>query len=124
MLDIDRTYIAIALLLAIAGMLLGLYMGIAADNRLLTMHVALLLPGFVTLAIYGMLYRLWPALKKSSMAAAQFWLAMVGIAALVVGTYLFAMNGSVPVAAIGSVITIAAAVLMVWLFVTGSRETA
>ena len=32
MLEIDRAFVAMALLWAIAGMLLGLYMGIAADN--------------------------------------------------------------------------------------------
>jgi peptidoglycan/LPS O-acetylase OafA/YrhL len=124
MLQIDRAYIVVALFLAIAGMLLGLYMGIAADNQLLTVHVALLLPGFVTLGIYGMLYRLWPGMQKSPMAAVQFWLAMVGITGLVAGAYFFATSGSVPLAAIGSVVTILAAVLMVWLFLTGSRETA
>ena len=64
MFEIDRAYVAMALLWAVAGMLLGLYMGIAADNKLLTVHVAMLLSGFVTLAIYGMAYRLWPAMKK------------------------------------------------------------
>jgi uncharacterized membrane protein len=33
MMEIDRAYVAIALLWAIAGMLLGLYMGIAANNK-------------------------------------------------------------------------------------------
>ena len=46
MLEIDRAYVAIALLWAIVGMLLGLYMGIAADTKLLTVHVAMMLSGF------------------------------------------------------------------------------
>ena len=120
--EIDRAYVSVALVLAVIGMLLGLYMGIAADNTLLTVHVGLLLPGFVTLGIYGMLYRLWPAMKKSPMARVQFWLAIVGVAGLIVGAYFFAVNGSVPLAVIGSVIVILAAVLMVWLFVTASQE--
>jgi len=32
MLEIDRAYVAIALLWAVVGMLLGLYMGIAEDK--------------------------------------------------------------------------------------------
>ena len=68
MLEIDRSYVAVALILAIVGMLLGLYMGATADNRLVTLHVAIVLPGFVTLAIYGMPYRLWPAMKKARLA--------------------------------------------------------
>jgi hypothetical protein len=69
MVEIDRGYLLVALVLALAGMLLGLYMGLAADNKLLTVHVAMVLPGFVTLAIYGFVFRLWPALKNAPLAA-------------------------------------------------------
>jgi len=123
MIEIDRAYILVALVLAVVGMLLGLYMGIAADNTLLNVHVALMLTGFVTLGIYGMLYRLWAGMKRMRMAKVQFWLAMVGAAGLIAGSYFFAVYKSVQLAAIGSVITILAAALMIWVFATGSRET-
>ena len=58
MLEIDRRYVLIALMLGSAGMLLGLYIGVASDHRLLDVHVALMLSGFVTLAIYGFAFRL------------------------------------------------------------------
>ena len=120
--EIDRAYVAIALLWAIAGMLLGLYMGIAADNKLLVMHVAMMLTGFVTLAIYGMLYRLWPALKKSPLARIQFWIAVLSAAGIIVGSYFFATSGSVPLAAGASVVFIVSAVLMAWLFIAKARD--
>jgi hypothetical protein len=116
MLEIDRTYVLIALLLGTAGMLLGLYMGVASDDRLLDVHVALMLSGFVTLAIYGFTFRLWPSMKKSAFARIQFWTAVVGALVLIVGSYLFATSGSVPLAAIGSILSIAAAAMMAWLF--------
>jgi len=122
MLEVDRAYVLVALLLALAGMLLGLYMGIASDNKLLTVHVALMLPGFVTLAIYGCIFRLWPAMKKAPLAQAQFWIATVGQFAIVVGAYLFVVSGSVPIVAIGSVLAILAAALMIWLFWTESAR--
>jgi cbb3-type cytochrome oxidase subunit 1 len=87
MLEIDRAYVAIALLWAVVGMLLGLYMGIAEDRTLLTVHVAMMLSGFVTLALYGVLYRLWPAMKKSPLALAQFWISAIGVAVLIIGLY-------------------------------------
>jgi hypothetical protein len=123
MFEIDRAYVAIALLWAVAGMLLGLYMGIAADNKLLTVHVAMLLSGFVTLAIYGMAYRLWPAMKKSPLALAQFWITAIGSAGVIAGSYFFATSGSVPLAAIGSVAMIIGSALMSWLFIARGRET-
>ena len=82
------------------ALLLGVYVGIASDNKLLTVHVALMLPGFVTLAIYGCIFRLWPAMKKAPLAQAQFWIATVANFAIVVGAYLFVVSGSVPIVAI------------------------
>lgn len=122
MIEIDRAYVAVALLWSVAGMLLGLYMGIAADNKLLVMHVAILLPGFVTLAIFGMIYRLWPALKKPPLARAQFWITVASSAGIVVGSYLFATSGSVPLVAIASIAMIVGAALMAWLFIAHARE--
>lgn len=122
MLEIDRTYVAIALLWAIAGMLLGLYMGLAEDLKLLTVHVAMMLSGFVTLALYGALYRLWPAMKKSPLAIAQFWISAVGVAVLIIGTYLLVTKGSIPLAAIGSLAMIVGAALIAWLFIAQGRE--
>jgi hypothetical protein len=122
MLEIDRAYVAIALLWAVVGMLLGLYMGIAADLKLLTVHVAMMLTGFVTLALYGILYRLWPALKKSPLAPAQFWTSAIGSAGVIIGSYFLATSGSVPVAAIGSLALIVGTALMGWLFIAQGRE--
>jgi hypothetical protein len=114
--EIDRGFLLVALVLALVGMLQGLYMGIAADNTLQSMHVALLLPGFVTLAIYGFAYRLWPSMKKAPLAQAQFWTAIVGSLLLVVGSYFFAVSRSVPLAAIASIVVIVANAMMVWIF--------
>jgi hypothetical protein len=122
MLEIDRAYVAVGLLWVVAGMLLGFYMGIAADNKLLVMHVSMMLNGFVTLAIYGMIYRLWPVMKKSPLARAQFWIAMVGAAGIIVGSNYFATSGSIPLVASASVIFIVGAVLMAWLFIAQGRE--
>jgi len=114
MVEIDRSYLLVALVLGLAGMLLGFYMGVAADNKLQTVHVALVLPGFVTLAIYGFVYRLWPELKRAPLAAVQFWAATVGAIAMVIGSYLFITAGSVPVVAAGSTLAIVAIALLTW----------
>jgi hypothetical protein len=123
MATIDRNYLLVALLLALAGMVLGLYMGLAADTTLLSVHVAFLLPGFVTLAVYGFVFRLWPALKKAPLAQAQFWTGVVGSLLLIVGAYFYATSRSVPLAALGSVVSILASALMAWLFWQHAGET-
>ena len=122
MVNIDRTYVVIALLWSVAGMLLGLYMGIAADNKLQVVHVAMMLIGFVTLAIYGMLFRLWPELKAAALAPVQFWVAVISGAGIIVGSYFFAVNGSVPLVAGASIIFIVSAAMMAWLFIAQVRN--
>jgi peptidoglycan/LPS O-acetylase OafA/YrhL len=82
----------------------------------------MMLTGFITLAIYGMLYRLWPALKKSPLARIQFWVAVIGAAGIIIGSYFFATSGSVPLVASASVVFIIGAALMAWLFIAQSRE--
>jgi hypothetical protein len=116
---IYRAYAAIALLWAVAGMLLGLYTGITEDNTLLQMHVAIMLSGFATLAIYWIVYRLWPAFKNSPLAPVQFWVAIAG--ATGIGSYFFATSGSIPLIATASVVFVIAAAMMAWLFLTNSR---
>jgi hypothetical protein len=69
-----------------------------------------------------MIYRLWPAIKKSPLARVQFWIAMVGAAGIIVGSYYFATSGSIPLVASASVIFIVGAVLMAWLFIAQGRE--
>jgi hypothetical protein len=120
--EIDRAYLLMALGLAIVGMLLGLYMGIASDLRLREVHITLMLPGFVTLAVYGFVFRLWPALKKAPLAQAQFWTASAGAVLLIAGSYFYATSGSVPVAAIGSVVFIIASAMLFWQFWSYGRS--
>ena len=120
MAHIDRAYVLIALVLLVVGELLGLFMGIANDMRYRSVHVAMVLPGFATLAIYGFIFRLWPELKSGSLAVAQFWISIVGVIALIVGAYHFAFTGGVAIAGPASLITIAGAALLLWLFWTRS----
>ena len=124
MAHIDRAFVGVGLIWLVLGMALGLYMGITANNQLLTVHVAILMSGFVVLTIYGFIYRLWPALKESSLAKAQFWIAMIGVLGQVIGAYQFATSGGTQIAIIASssVLALLAGVLMAWLFLTKSAE--
>lgn len=122
MAHIDRAYVALALAFLIVGELLGLYMGIASDLRLRTVHSTIMLPGFVVLAIYGFMFRLWPAMKTGPAAAAQFWLGTISAVALVIGSYQFVTTGAVMIVAPASILAIVAAAFLLWLFWTRSAE--
>jgi hypothetical protein len=124
MAQIDRAYVTIAVVMLIVGEILGLYMGVAENNQLLSVHVVLVLLGFVTLAIYGFMFRLWPAMKQGTLAAVQFWLAVVATVGMVVGSYQLVVSRSVVIIAPASALAIVAAVLLAWLFWTRSTSSA
>ena len=118
---IDRSYVAVALALLLIGELLGLYMGLASDLKLRSVHITIVLVGFVTLTLFGVLYRVWPAMKTGALAAAQFWLSVVGVLGIVIGTYQYVTTGGIAIVGPASVIMILGTVLLLWLFWTRSE---
>lgn len=120
MAQIDRNLVAIGLLWLVLGMLLGFYMGAAGDNQLLQVHVAMLMGGFVVITIYGVLYRLWPAMKVGALARAQFWIAVISSIGITAGTVQRALDDGIVIVASASALAIVGAILMGWLFMTRS----
>ncbi len=119
---IDRAYVALALLLLVLGEALGFYVGASGNTTYRALHITMVLPGFVTLAIYGVLFRLWPAMQTGALAAAQFWIGALSTLGLVVGTYHFTVSGgSIAIVAPSSLAAILGALLLLWLFWTRSR---
>jgi len=82
----------------------------------------MLLPGFVTLALYGAVFRLWPDLKASAAAPAQFWIAQIGQVLLVIGGWHFVVTGAIWLIASASAVMIAGALIMTWMFWSGNRS--
>jgi hypothetical protein len=117
MIHFDRAFVAAGLGWLVTGMLLGFYMGARGDNTFLAVHVAMLMGGFVVLTLYGILYRLWPAMKESGLAKAQFWLAQISAFVIVAGTVQRALDGGVVLVAFGSALAIIGAAFMAWQFV-------
>jgi len=116
MAQIDRAYVGTAIALLIVGELLGFYMGMNNDMKWRGVHIVIVLVGFVTIALFGVLYRLWPAMKDGSLAAAQFWLTIIGVTGVLVGSIHQTQNGSVVILAISSAAMIVGTLLLGWLF--------
>lgn len=71
--------IQIAVVYLVVGAVLGMAMGIAGKFTLAPVHAHLLLAGWLSLAMAGVIYHLYPAAGKTRLARAHFWLHNLGL---------------------------------------------
>jgi cbb3-type cytochrome oxidase subunit 1 len=107
-------FLALAVLFAIIGMGVGIYMGISEDHTLAPAHAHNNLLGWVTMALYGLYYKAVPAAGRSRLALVHFWLATLGSATIGLGIA-FAMQGQQMLVQISSLIVIAAMILFAYI---------
>jgi hypothetical protein len=88
---IDTAFLVLASTCLIVGVSLGIYMGVKEDFQLLPVHAHLNLVGWGSLALFGVIYRLYPELSTSRMARLHFWLAAPSAPTLPFGIYLAAV---------------------------------
>ena len=99
-------FFASALIYAVLGMMLGLFMGMTQDHSQMPTHAHFVLIGWVTFALYGFFYHAFPSAAVNRLANAHFWMAEISLIVLLAG--LFAIFGGKPdlgepFAAIGSI---------------------
>jgi cbb3-type cytochrome oxidase subunit 1 len=106
-----------AVLLLLAGMLWGIIMGISEDHSAMPAHAHLNLLGWVSLFLFGIFYYLHPAIDGSRAATTQVWIWIVGTVILTAGVGLVHTGHMIgdPIAAVGSIIVFADALLFGWL---------
>ncbi len=110
----------IAVVYLVIGACLGLAMGITQRFTLAPVHAHLLLLGWASLALAGVVYHLYPAAAATRLARVHFWLHnlglplfMVGLAAVLSGseTFMPLLAASATVVLVG-LFVLAANVLM------------
>jgi len=118
MAHIDRAFVGMALVWLVLGMFLGLYIGVTHSSQFVPLHMTMLLPGFVLFAAYGAFYRLWPSMKETGLAKAQFWLSFLGVLGQVVGAYQAVQSGGADSMLVQAswLLSILGGMLMGWLF--------
>lgn len=92
--NISRNFLVIGSLYLIAGIMLGSYMGGSGDHLLAPVHAHINLLGFTLMTVFGLAYRLIPALAHGRLASAHFWLHQIGVLILLAGLFLM-MSGAV-----------------------------
>ncbi len=107
----DVWFLVLAALCLIVGVVMGIGMGIAHNFQLSPVHAHLNLLGWTSLALFGVVYRSYPALGRSRLAGAHFATAALGGVALPVGIGISILSGQPGLAIAASFVWLAACVL-------------
>lgn len=72
--NMSAWWLKLAVLYLLAGVGLGLFMAASHDHSMFPVHAHLNLLGWVSMALFGCFYRLWPAAASGRLAKVHFWL--------------------------------------------------
>jgi cbb3-type cytochrome oxidase subunit 1 len=103
-------FLKIAVVYLFVGALLGLIMGITQQFVLAPVHAHLLLLGWASLALAGVIYHLYPAAGTTLLAHIHFWLHNLGLPAFMIGLgmLLTGRESAMPATAISASVVLAA----------------
>jgi heme/copper-type cytochrome/quinol oxidase subunit 1 len=77
-----------AIIYAVLGMTLGLVMGMTQDHSQMPTHAHLMLLGWVSFAIFGVFYQMFPSAAANRLANVHFWLAQASLIVMLIGLFL------------------------------------
>lgn len=87
-----HSFIKLSVIYLIVGISIGMFMGANHNFTLRPVHAHINLIGFVTLALSGLLYSLFPTLGASKLSRVHFWMMnlslpfmMLGLAGILLG---------------------------------------
>ncbi|GGW27998.1 hypothetical protein GCM10011452_15780 [Gemmobacter lanyuensis] len=104
--NISRSFLLIGSLYLLVGIGLGSHMGASGDHTLAPVHAHINLLGFVLMTLFGLAYRVMPAMGGGMLPKAHFWLHQAGSLVLLIGLFLM-MGGMVAAESIGPVFPLA-----------------
>ena len=106
-------FLQIAVVYLLVGALLGGFMGITQQFTLAPVHAHLLLLGWASFALAGLVYHLYPAASTTLLARIHFWLHNLGLPAFMIalGMLLTSHESAGPFVAISAGVVIIALAL-------------
>ena len=128
--NIDRIFILTGALFAVLGLCLGLWMVAVNNFAYSKIHAHINLLGWVTLAIYGIVYKIYPVMKDSRLALPHLVCSVAGVIFMNLGWWMFLQNilvGTKTLVIIfrgGSALGIAGVVLFLIIFWLNGKDKA
>lgn len=112
---ISIRYILVAACYGLAGLVMGMAMGITHNFVLMPVHAHLNLLGWFALTLYGLTYGLYPQMGENRLASIQFYIANAGLILMIPSLALLMLGNDtfIPVMAIGEVCTVVALMLFI-----------
>jgi cbb3-type cytochrome oxidase subunit 1 len=80
-------FLKVAVVYFVIGVVFGMYMGIAQQFQMSSVHAHINLLGWVSLALAGVVYVLFPKAGASVLGKLHFWLHNIGLPLMVIGLY-------------------------------------
>lgn len=81
-------WLRIAVIYFVIGVVYGMYIGIAELFEQASVHAHINLLGWVSLALAGVIYCLFPSAGTSKLGIGHFWFHNIGLPVMVIGLYL------------------------------------
>ena len=79
-----KTMLKISVVYFMIGISFGLYMSMTHVFNMTSVHVHVNLLGWMSLALVGIIYHLYPNLEKTGLAKAHFWLHNIGLPVMMI----------------------------------------
>lgn len=105
-----KRLIQISVIYFVIGVGLGLYMSMAHTGDLTPVHVHVNLLGWMSLALAGVIYSLYPQLSSTKLAKTHFWLHNISLPVMMLSLALVieGINGAGPFIPISAVVLVIA----------------
>ena len=103
---LPNRFIATAIVFALAGMAFGIVMGIRQEFSLATVHAHWNLLGWVSMTLFGLVYKAYGTEEARGRIAAHYWVALAGNVGMPAGVLIAITRGQPGVAIAGSLITV------------------
>jgi hypothetical protein len=120
---IDVVFIGTGLVVLVAGMAFGMWMGMNENFQLADAHAHLNLLGFVVPTLYGLLHHTYPSLARSRLAWPQCIAHFVGVLVFIPGLVVAIQTGNPAGAIVGATIVMLAALTFGYIFLSAPRSS-
>ncbi|MBE1282910.1 MAG: hypothetical protein GJ676_06335 [Rhodobacteraceae bacterium] len=123
MTGLAKSFLSLAVIAALAGMVWGIQMSATHDHSLAPAHGHLNLLGWVSCSIFAFYYHLFPAQAEGGLAKLHFGTTLAAIVLLAPGIALAIREQTEVVAQAGSVIMVVSMLVFAWIVLRPVRAT-